>query len=219
MLLSEISYKPTNVALTVKSSEDEFWGKCAEILVQKCSTFVKAYSNREDFLYRGIKDGGGIDFLHQPIRPDRKPVQMAKDIHELSHEAMLSLGLKATRKNSIFCSADGDTASYWGSTYIIFPEDGWVGTIFENTRGIYTFSDIEDAGGEILDKKEARAEQVKQMGAALEKLKPASISTTADIERVLDKKYTDILITGKGYYALKLGSKLMYGVLGELGLE
>ena len=82
------------------------------------------------------------------IRQDRTAVQMTSHQHERLDKAFKELGLKATRKNGVFCSTSRTIAGEWGSsTFIIFIKDGWSGTVFDKCKDTYAFYALKNAGG------------------------------------------------------------------------
>lgn len=181
----------------------------AKILKKECSTFVNAYANTSRLIMRGIKElkGTPIHFAEAKIRPDRKPIFMPSGYHELINAAMINLGLKAHRGNSIFCTRSRLTASDWGDVYVIFPTNGWVGTVFQKVKHGYVFDLIHDEADDILRKnRNDYNKAVEQMSEVLSDLKPYSFSSQGDLEIVIREDYDDILITGKKYYALSLDS-------------
>jgi len=180
----------------------------AKLLEKECSTFVGAYRSTHKPIFRGIKElkGKAVHFAEASIRPDRMPIFMPAKQHALINDAMMNLGLKAHRGNSIFCTTSRLTAEDWGDIYTIFPVDGWVGTIFQKVKYGYVFDEIHDQSDEILMKHENEPYDVKvaAMADVLKRLKPHSFSSQGDLEIVIREEYDDILITGKKYYALSM---------------
>jgi hypothetical protein len=181
----------------------------AKILKKECSTFVNAYANTSRLIMRGIRElkGTPVHFAQAQIRPDRKPIFMPTEHHDLINKAMIELGLKAHRGNSIFCTRSRLTAANWGDVYTIFPTDGWVGTVFQKVKHNYVFDKVYEAADNILEKnKNNFRNAVAEMSEVLSDLKPYSFSSQGDLEIVIREGYEDILITGKKYYALSLDS-------------
>jgi hypothetical protein len=188
--------------------------KAAEIIKAQCKTFLGAYKKSNGiYLYRGITEvpmgdnqhsGDTSDIVAANIRPDRRPLYMRPEGHEMLTKAMDSLGLKANRKNSLFCTTSRKTASSWGEVYILFVKDGWTGTIFEKVKTGYVFktaSNICDAA--MVNKNNNNADKIKYVADELKKLKPKSLTTESELSALLKEKYEDVLITGSSFIALK----------------
>jgi hypothetical protein len=181
----------------------------AKILEKECSTFVNAYRSAHKVIFRGIKElSGDVVFAEALIRPDRVPLFMPKNQHDIINEAMIKLGLKAHRGNSIFCTTYAATASDWGQEYAIFPVDGWVGTVFEKVKTGYVFDKIHDETYDIVQDIHkditSHEDSVDRVVDLLSRLKPRSISNESGLVTVIKNEYDDILITGKKYYALAM---------------
>lgn len=181
----------------------------ANILEKECSTFVNAYRSTHEVIFRGIKElSGDVIFAEALIRPDRVPLFMPKNQHDIINEAMIKLKLTAHRGNSIFCTAAASIASEWGQEYAIFPVDGWVGTVFEKVKTGYVFDEIHDQTHDIVQDihKDITSHEdgVERVVELLQRLKPRSISTQSGLETIIKNQYEDILITGKKYYALAM---------------
>lgn len=83
------------------------------------------------------------------IRPDRKPAEFNKEAHILLHKLMISMGIKATRINSIFCTSRYSTAKNWNSNvYVVFPKDrwsaSWIPGLSEKTYSFYKLANLVD---------------------------------------------------------------------------
>lgn len=168
----------------------------AAIIEKNCKTMLSAFRTSGKYLYRGIKSND--DAIITSIRPDRRPVEMDPLSHENLHLAFKKAGLKATRKNSIFCSASHIIAISWGDPYVIFVKDGWSGTIFETKKKDYTFYKMQEIGTH---------ETVDDMTKDILKMKPKAFSSSADLAKILSAKYEDILITGDSYLAFESDSE------------
>lgn len=183
----------------------------ANILKKQCSTFVSAYRTAHKPIFRGIRElkGKSVHFAQADIRPDRRPIFMPEKQHTLINDAMMELGLKAHRGNSIFCTTSRITAEDWGDIYTIFPVDGWTGTVFQKVKFGYVFDEIHDKSDSILLKHKVNVsfdyqKAVSEMAEVLSDLKPYSFSSQKDLVTVINESYDDILITGKKYYALSM---------------
>lgn len=175
-----------------------------KVIQDNCSEILKAYEKSGTVLYRGIQASEGKEGIITAIRPDRKPVEMRKDLHELLHLAFLKIGLKATRKNSIFCTTNEGIARDWGQVYVIFPKDGWNATVFETHKSDYTFYAMSNMKYEIEDWNAPEDKKVDILVKALEKMEPISISNSTEMAHILSEGYEDILLTGDSYIAVKI---------------
>lgn len=201
----------------------------AALLQQKCSTFVDAYRSTHHLLIRGIADTKGMSgeesaFVHFPIRQDRKPVFMNPQDHNIINTAMQELGLLAHRGNSIFCTSSVKIAKDWGKVYAVFPENGWTGTVFENVKRGYVYTELRDAAFALRADKDKAA----KLKSVIEALKPRSFDTSSELHEIIQDGYEDILITGSGYYGLAMvvkggiltpRTKKIAQVFDELGIK
>lgn len=175
-----------------------------KVIKDNCSEILKAYEKSGKILYRGMQQSDNKEGIITAIRPDRRPVELRKDLHELLHLAFLKAGLKATRKNSIFCTTARTIADDWGQVYVIFPKDGWKATVFETHKKDYTFYAMSNMKYEIEDWNAPENERVDVLVKSLEKLKPIAINNSEDMAHVLSEGYEDILLTGDSYIAVKI---------------
>jgi hypothetical protein len=192
-------FHSTDKEVSVVKSADHF----TKVIRDNCSEILKAYETSGKILYRGIYayDREGIITA---IRPDRKPVEMRKDLHELLHLAFLKAGLKATRKNSIFCTTSPEIADDWGQVYVIFPKDGWKATIFETHKKDYTFYAMSNMKYEINDWTAPKDQIVDTLVKSLKNMEPMAINNSTEMAHVLSEGYEDILLTGNSYIAVKV---------------
>jgi hypothetical protein len=187
--------------------DEKHASEVAEMIATECSIMLNAYEQQSKVLYRG-STGSTTDFLEKPIRQDRKPVELNYGSHEKAEVAMKDLDIKARRTNSIFCSADMETAKDWGNVYIIFVPNGWSGTVFKARKSDYAFYDIE----RLYQKSYSEAKKI------ISGLKPHQFNDAAGLSEILENDYMDILITGEKYYGLKLGTAFCDQVLRILDL-
>lgn len=190
----------------------------ADIIKAEASEMLKAYRLTNGFLYRGRSSSNEVNGIPEfiKIRPDRKPVDMEADQHELLHTAFQKSGLEATRKNGIFCSAKLSIARDWGNrTTIIFVKDGWTGTVFDKSKNDYAFHELRTAG--FLQNKEK--DKIKNMQKVISDLEGRSFDTAEEVAELIDNDYMDVIITGDSYLALDIKSRLTKEVLKILGLE
>lgn len=206
----------------VKGTPEEIAG----ILRDRCGEFVAAYksSGRHRMLYRGISGVGnpGPLCVYSPIRTDRRPVDMDEDKHELISAAMEKLRLP-TRKNGLFVTASKGIASGWGSLYVVFLEDGWQGLVFENVGpDDYAYSSFSDQAGWALRSEQRGRSGENAMDMMVEFIGdqgPFVFDDAQGLSRVVGDRYIDIIIKGKGYYALRFGATETRAVLEILGIE
>jgi hypothetical protein len=179
-------------------------------IAANCSEMVAAYKSSGKVLYRGMHTQ--VPVVITGIRPDRRPVEMDPVAHNNLHKAFLMLGLKATRKNAIFCTTSSMIANSWGSgIYIIFVKDGWSGTIFKKVKADYSFHKLSDWGNNIVD--------LTQLAMRIQTLGPFPFSSSNQLSDVIRSGYEDILITGDSYIGLKMGSSTCERVFEILGLK
>lgn len=200
----------------------------AAIIKKNCGTMLKAYQKSGKVLYRGMKTGeavknGKIDIpamsvIATGIRKDRRPVEMDTDVHELLHDAFISVGLTVTRKNAIFTSADKGTAEDWGKTFVVFVKDGWEGLIFDEAKSTYSFYDLRNAGDHAYmnlsqiksgawddDQKKQMARNAKsELKQTIKDLRPRQFTDSQTLAEVLVKNYHEVLIAGDSYIAVSV---------------
>jgi hypothetical protein len=182
--------------------------QAADLIRTQCSNFVEAYRETGKFIYRGVIEAEKMTSSSQlliaaDIRQDRKPVFLDQKFQKVIDSAMESLGLKARRGNSIFCTTHADTSSDWGQTYILFVKDDWTGTVFEEVKDSYVYNKIMQLK-KVTDKSDDIDEKISISARALKLLGPKSFNTSSELAKVINDKYQDILITGSGYIGLKL---------------
>lgn len=101
----------------------------------ECSDAVQAISQENKFLYRGMKLGNSVArffklkpslkiFLGMP-REDRKPVDVSVETQGKYDSYLRKFGMTALRSNSIFCTSNKLFAERYGTTYLIFPKNGF----------------------------------------------------------------------------------------------
>lgn len=76
--------------------------KIMAVLEKDYSEILEAYRQTGKFLYRGVNCNKEI--FKANIRKNRTTVEMGPANQTILHKAFIRIGLKATRKNSIFCS-------------------------------------------------------------------------------------------------------------------
>lgn len=191
MLLQELSLNEGVRELHIENLKDI--EKAAETLTKYCSEFINVYKETDGkFLYRGTSDAGGTKGNQiKSIRKNRQPIDVSLRQHNLLEQYFKELGLKANRKNSIFCSTSKDIAADWGNDVkIIFVRDGWEGTAFKESKTEYAFYTLANAKS---------IEDVK-------KLKPFVV-TPNNLDEVIEEQYVDLIITGSSYFAFSIKNK------------
>ena len=179
--------------------------KLAETIKHNCKDTLRAYQHSGDFLYRGIKNVWDKVII-TGIRPDRRPVEMKPEFHEILHDAFLKLGLRATRKNAIFCTTNIDLADDWGNVYVIFPKDGWDVTVFTRVTTGYSFHEISALSGYriIRDESTTHEEKIDFLAKEIGGLNPQNIDDAKGLTHVLKIGYEDILLTGDSYIGVRI---------------
>jgi len=185
-------------------SKVENAARLKQIIESNCSQMLAAYRQSKKVLYRGLWSRDDIVITN--IRPDRKPVEMYQSMHDLLDKVFKSIGLTATRSNSIFCSCNVSTAEGWGGggvPYVIFVKDGWTGTVFDKVRNDYLFNLVA-----------YEHEDFEHLRKVLLSYKPISFNDISKLKWVLSKNFDDILITGSSYIAVKINAITIPEILG-----
>lgn len=217
--LFENEYAPKDITSQYRTSDA--FAKLAKTIETECSDILAAYRLAGYPLYRGIKDiASGQMVVDIKIRPDRSPLQMEKDWHDKLHLAFLANGLKATRSNSIFCTAQDHISKTWGKSFMIFPKNGWTATIFEDIKDDYVFHKLRDIRFELHKAKITKPQDlIDYIADELKQFNPRSINAVSEMALVIKQNYADILITGESYYAVNAEiPSIETGLLKELGI-
>ncbi len=182
-----------------------------EQIEKNCKEILAVYrESNGKYLYRGMRTHVGSAHrknstknMFATIRKKRAPVDVPTKQHDLLEKLFKEAGLKANRKNSIFCTSDKNIASQWNSDVkIIFLRDGWSGTAFEVMKDDYIYHEI--IGVKNLEE--------------LKNLKPFEI-TPNNLGGVLKEEYVDLIFTGKSYFALTDNSRFTEEVFESLKLK
>lgn len=182
----------------------------ANIIETNCGQMLSAYRKTNKVLLRGIKSNEMSVITN--IRPDRLPVEMPIDAHLRLKKAFDYLGLKANRSNSIFCSADPQTAMVWGNLFVVFVKDGWSGTVWQRIPGAYFFDKAYDAAIN-----PDYSHDIPKLANIINELQPLVV-TPQNLDAVLDEHFKDILITGTSYIGLRYGTRPCEKVMKLLNL-
>lgn len=119
MQLNELFFQEALRELPIGS---EGVDEVAAMIEKECKTFLKAYRSTGKYLYRGMRST--VRTIHRKnstgnmfatIRKNRTPVDVEPEQHDRLEKLFTNLGLKANRKNSIFCTADRVIAKEWNS--------------------------------------------------------------------------------------------------------
>jgi len=102
--------------------------KCSDIL-----DMLKHYPNI--YLFRGTN--GKPDIFNGTPRQDRKPLSTPIFISEIVDNWFKQYNFKAIRSNSLFVSPSWEQAEGYGKVYMIFPENGYDYTWFENSSDFW----------------------------------------------------------------------------------
>lgn len=175
-----------------------------DLLKKNCGDMIQAYKHTNGFLYRGVASAkDDTTFLYSAIRSDRRPVEMGAKEHELISKAMEEFDLPS-RRNALFVTATKNNAGDWGKPFIIFVEDGWKGVVFEKYKHDYSFYDFQNAANNIIRGGGGpdNPRSIGKMQEILEDAEPFEFDDATSLATVIDTGYMDILIKGKGYYAL-----------------
>ena len=167
--------------------------KLINLLSTDYSEMLKAYRLAGGFLYRGISSHASL--IGMSIRKDRLPVELDPELHEKLHVAYTQLGIPATRKNAIFCSAKLSIAKSWGSNpYIVFVKNGWSGSVLNDIIDGYAYDYFEDMVDLSVD----------ELKEKIIELEPVVFSDASSMARVITSGYADVLITGNYYIGLNV---------------
>lgn len=146
---------------------------------------------------------------------------MPENAHNIISDVMDEMEL-ASRRNSLFCSSHIEIAELWGNLYVLFVEDGWSGTVFNNCKDNYSWHPLSTAFKNANQKYKGYDNinhYVKpDMKKAIIDLKPEKIQSSSSLSKIIDERYADVLITGEIFYGIDPRSDLARAVFNELGL-
>jgi hypothetical protein len=97
--------------------------KFYSLIERDCSDALYAMKKTGKLLYRGIK-GHQLDIFHGKSRNYRQPLDSYENTQKNIDFYLRNSGFTALRSNSIFCTS-GHAAGGYGTTYLIFPIDGF----------------------------------------------------------------------------------------------
>jgi transcription antitermination factor NusG len=90
---------------------------------KECSTICDQYSSLDTYLYRGTKSSSDA-FKGKPF-DERRAKDSNPILSNALNQAFADAGIEARRDNSIFTSSSISQAGIYGSTYVIFPVNGF----------------------------------------------------------------------------------------------
>lgn len=190
------------------------------LLEKNCSKILNAYKSSGSLLYRGIrsedtssffdsKDRGDNDFILGKSRDNRKSVDISKNDNQLFHDVFLKLGLKATRKNSIFTTTVKDSAKDWGLLYVIFPFDSanitWID--LDKLEYEYPYYALVDIMDEYRNDYDIKNKKISKIEFTTKEIKTRLKPVKDNLQQALKHKNVEILVNGD-YYGIKVDSKL-----------
>jgi len=155
-----------------------------ELIKRDCQPFIK--SNVDGLMFRGMRNKG-VGAFKQSVRADRKPKNMAPEIHtKIDDWFQTKFGIKA-RSETVFVTGDFADARSYGKVYAILP------------IGEFDFVWSPNVGDLFLmfhNEKEA------DVPDRLEELK----YQTTDLKAAIDSYY-EIMVRCKQYYAVPMYSQ------------
>lgn len=100
--------------------------RIVQFIQENCQPYLQANPNLRS-LYRGVPDGPMV--FTKPVRPNRRPRDSFRPVHNFMNLLIHKAGKTADRTNSVFAigtkvDTDGtgtDMATYYGTPYVIFP--------------------------------------------------------------------------------------------------
>ena len=199
-----------------------------DMIENECSDILTAYQETGVALYRGDRDESKlIPAFKKDIRTDRKPVQMVAHYHTWIDDAYKILKVTATRKNSIFCTANPDVAGDWGTAFIVFPQDAFSTTVHDRddhdlTMG-YNYNILDsicnsvenDIGKGIIDDDDAAKEVAARIKKKIPPLQPRTVTA---FERLLKKRPMDVLIHAGWWIGVNPKTEIGQAILKKLYL-
>jgi hypothetical protein len=117
------------------------------LIMQNCNEILNLYRKNagrfDPFLFRGVRLESDA-FISEPIN-FRQPQDTPNKVQTIIDSKLAAAGFKALRSNSIFCTGNKYNAKFFGSSYVIFPFDGfaftWSEEIFDLTTDYDLFND------------------------------------------------------------------------------
>ena len=174
---------------------------------EHCSDILNVYQRLGAVLYRGISYYVGTSWAVEESRVDRSPKDTAPRIQKLVDQKLEGAGFKALRSNSTFTNPMPTAVLEYGTSYVIYPENGFD----------FTWSPvITDFWAEIID----IPVRYSHLERCLEELTPAEFVNEynflhGSLDSAINSK-NEILIRGK--YVLIKNNLFSDAVRDELGI-
>ena len=118
-----------------------------KLIQENCKESLAAMRAGKEFLYRG---SANKDFkaFKGASRENRRPLSTKAHYQVLLDEMLTQYGFTAIRSNSIYCTSNISEADYYsksvGTTYMIFPIDGFKFTWSEYSGDLYALMNAAD---------------------------------------------------------------------------
>lgn len=123
--------KALSKTVVTNTDIDNLWNR----IKVECSDYLAACGRAQTWLYRGMGSRETRPAFLEKSPEHRQPSDSHPGLMRSFDQSLHQLGFAALRSNSIFCSGDKDTASYFGHLYVIFPRNGFDFT-YTNQREI-----------------------------------------------------------------------------------
>ena len=102
-----------------------------DFIKRRCKKIINVYKSSGALLYRGTHTQNDAEFFIAKPFTKRKPKDTAKTYQIAIDNKLSQAGFTALRSNSIFCTSREKTTIIYGTTYVIFPIDGFTYTFAE----------------------------------------------------------------------------------------
>lgn len=188
-------------------------------IFDECSEATALFRQTKKLFLRGTSSHRGETIFKGTIRTGREPRDSGKRAHQAIDTWMEENGFAARRSNSLFVTSLMGQASQYGTPYVIFPQNGFKYTWYENVDDLwFAISNLQYAMVEASKKAETWARDTNQdldveaycdkwlkehIDGFMQKMNPS----TENIATAMRKNH-EIQITGVEYYAVnykKLG--------------
>lgn len=101
-------------------SQQKMW----QLLETECSDFIPIMKAAQKVIYRGVKNEESV--FEGRSREDRTPKDSNREVSAAFDQALIELGVRALRSNSIYTTSRESFASNYGwNVYIVFPKNGF----------------------------------------------------------------------------------------------
>lgn len=123
--------------------------KFTALLKQDCSQVLLAYRKTKMPLLRGVRNATQDQFKGK-TRENRRPMDTGEKSHKALDNMLSTAGFETNRSNSIFCSTSRAQANMYGTTYVIFPINGFKFLWSEKYKDLYSDFYENDQGEKLL---------------------------------------------------------------------